>query len=94
MAPLRRLPTAMLVTLAIGWFAVGEVITLAAAPPPAGRADLLSLLLSPSLWDRAAVLYPVTPWLAMMMLGWAFGRQLITRRETGRGSSPAVLCAA
>jgi len=38
------------------------------------------------------VLYPVTPWLAMMMLGWAFGNHLIARRESRRALSPARMC--
>jgi uncharacterized membrane protein len=94
MVPLRRLPTRALVAVAVAWFLVGEAVTFAGAPPPVGGAlPPLSLLLSPTAWQHAAVLYPVTPWLAMMMLGWAFGRQLIARRETGRGLAPAVLCA-
>ena len=94
MAPLRRLPSGALVVLALGWFVVGEVLTFALAPPPAGGAVApLSLLLSPTTWQYAAVLYPVTPWLAMMMLGWAFGRHLVRRRETGEGMAPATLCA-
>jgi len=91
MAPLRRLPTHMLVAAALGWFVVGEAITLAIAPPPAG--GVAAPLLSPSVFAPAAVLYPVTPWLAMMMLGWAFGRHLVERRSSARGLGPAALCA-
>lgn len=94
MAPLRRLSTRSLVVLAIFWFVAGEAITFGGAPPPAGGTLApLSLLLSPTTWAHAAVLYPVTPWLAMMMLGWAFGRRLLARRLTGRGLAPAALCA-
>jgi uncharacterized membrane protein len=93
MAPLRRLPSGALVVTALLWFAAGEWITLALAPPGGRAAAPLALLLSPLAWPHAAVLYPVTPWLAMMMLGWAFGAHLTARRETKRGISPAALCA-
>jgi uncharacterized membrane protein len=93
MAALRRLPNRALVALALGWFAAGEWITLALAPPGGGAAAPLALLLAPLAWAHAAVLYPVLPWLAMMMLGWAFGRYLVARRETGRGLAPAAVCA-
>lgn len=96
MAFLRRLPVPALVALGLGWFAVGEALTLAVAPPPAGPGGLeapLSLLFSPAVWDFAVVMYPMTPWLAMMMLGWAFGQHLVARRRSGRGLAPAPLCA-
>jgi uncharacterized membrane protein len=93
MAPLRRLGSISLVALALGWFAAGEAITFALAPPGGAAAAPLALLLSPQATEHATLLYPVTPWLAMMMLGWAFGRHLIVRRETARGIAPAPLCA-
>ena len=93
MAPLRRLGNGLLVALALGWFAVGEAITLALTPPSGDPTASLLPLLSPGVLEHAAVLYPVTPWLAMMMLGWAFGRHLIARRDSGRGGAPAAVCA-
>lgn len=91
MAFLRHLRDGPLVALALGWFVLGEAATFALAPPPGGGA--LAPLFAPQTWPYVAVLYPVTPWLAMMMLGWAFGSQLVTRRRTGAGASPAALCA-
>jgi uncharacterized membrane protein len=92
MAPLRRLGTRALVLLALAWFAAGEAVTLALASPAGSVPAPIALLLAPIAWEHAAVLYPVTPWLAMMMLGWAFGRHLVAGRETSRGLSPAALC--
>jgi uncharacterized membrane protein len=93
MVPLRRLSPRALAAVAIGWFAVGEAVTFATTPPTGGGVAPLSLLLAPFAWHRVAVLYPALPWLAMMMLGWAFGARLVARRDAGRGASPAWICA-
>lgn len=43
---------------------------------------LARLLLVPGFSSGAYVLYPMTHWLAMMLLGWAFGRHLLARGAT------------
>ena len=59
-------------------------------PPPAASAAtaaamtpgpslLARLFLVPGLHAPVYVLYPMTHWLAMMLLGWAFGRHLLER---------------
>ena len=82
MALLRRLPSGVLVALALAWWCGGEWLTGWWAPasgsPPGPAA---ALLVAPGSFGFAAVAYPALPWLAMMMLGWAFGAHLLTLRE-------------
>ncbi|SEN20261.1 DUF1624 domain-containing protein [Nitrosomonas marina] len=47
---------------------------------PGGDVPLwLALTFAPDFTDAYSVLYPVVPWLAMMMLGWAFGVWLVSK---------------
>jgi len=78
MTLLRRLPTRILLGLGLAWLVGGELVVMRFFPPPADAAPLAArLLLVPGLTGTAYVLYPVTHWLAMMLLGWAFGRHLL-----------------
>jgi uncharacterized membrane protein len=82
MALLRRLPQAWLVGIALALMLGGEAVI----------RGLLSLIQSgkPTLvmalpWTggrmgKLIVAYPTLPWLAIMMLGWAFGRWLVLGR--------------
>jgi uncharacterized membrane protein len=88
MIVLRRLPTRALLAIGLAWLAGSELVVLSLVPPPglgagAGIADahplLAHLLLVPGFSDGVYVLYPMTHWLAMMLLGWAFGRHLLER---------------
>jgi uncharacterized membrane protein len=82
MVPLRRLGPRVLTGLGIGWFVVGEWITgLVWHPPTPPASWLVRLTLAPFFSEDVLVIYPVVPWLAMMMLGWAFGTWLARRRE-------------
>ena len=72
-----------------GWWARGEVVDHAAQ----GRFTLLVPLLHPGVlaWVGPLplfVLYPLLPWLAMMILGWVFGSRLVGWRESGSIRSP------
>ena len=91
MVPLRRLPPGWLAVIALLWFSVGEAVTLGLAPPGESPGAAVTLTLAPGAGSRAGVLYPVVPWLAMMLLGWAFGSVLRAPRPAGR--TPAQLCA-
>jgi len=83
MAPLRRLPWTALLALGAAWFAVGEWITGFVWHPP-GTASVASAFLVATYGGGAAVIkYPAIPWLAMMILGWAFG-QHIARAAAGQ----------
>ena len=77
MIPLRRLSTRVLVGVGLGWFLVGEAITLAAVPAGATAPLGLKLLVAPGIDPPFMVSYPVAGWLAMMVLGWGFGRRLL-----------------
>ncbi|MGH0034198.1 MAG: DUF1624 domain-containing protein [Myxococcota bacterium] len=89
MAPLRRLPTGLLVGAALAWMVAGEAIT---DPlwvqehgwPAPWVAALFAALFEPAL----KIAYPVLPWLSMMMLGWAFGRYLVGRLAEGDTRGP------
>jgi uncharacterized membrane protein len=77
MIPLRRLDTRLLVGAGLGWFAVGEWITLTAVPPGTLGPLALRLLIAPGVDAPVTVVYPVAGWLAMLALGWGFGRWLL-----------------
>jgi uncharacterized membrane protein len=83
MAALRRLAWPTLLAVGVAWFAVGEWITGLVWHPP-GSASVIAALLVATYGGGAAVIkYPVIPWLAMMVLGWAFGKH-ISRAGAGQ----------
>ncbi len=77
MAPLRRLPSWALVTLSVGWMALGEIPTGWVWTPPGNSSVLAAFTVATYGASTMVVKYPVLPWLAIMMLGWVFGRHLI-----------------
>ena len=89
MIVLRRLPTRALLCLGLAWLAGSEFVITTLFPPPIAQAAaalavpslLARLFLVPGLSAPAFVLYPMTHWLAMMLLGWAFGRHLLGRKR-------------
>ncbi len=97
MIVLRRLPTRALLFLGLAWLAGSELVMMTFFPPPmtataaaaaaaqgasaAAPSLLARLFLVPGLSAPAFVLYPMTHWLAMMLLGWAFGRHLLERKR-------------
>jgi len=76
MAPLRRLPSWALLSLAIGWMALGEFPTAMVWHPPGSASPLAALSIATYGSDTMIIKYPVLPWLAVMMVGWVFGRHL------------------
>ncbi|MBY0401422.1 heparan-alpha-glucosaminide N-acetyltransferase domain-containing protein [Myxococcota bacterium] len=83
---LRRLPTRALLFVGLAWLVGSELVVTALYPPPAADTSLLGrLLFVPGFYSGVYVLYPMTHWLAMMLLGWAFGRHLL-----GRGAGDAA----
>jgi uncharacterized membrane protein len=88
MVPLRRVPTALLACLAGALLLLGEKVTALLGQGPPGATPLLaSLLLVPGRRAGFIVAYPTLPWLAIMLLGWTFGRLLVRRpdpRDTSR----------
>jgi uncharacterized membrane protein len=88
MVPLRRLPTALLVCIAVAVLTLAEKVTVVLEwGPPHATPLVASLLLVPGRRAGLIVGYPTLPWLAIMLLGWAFGRLLVRRpdpRDTSR----------
>jgi uncharacterized membrane protein len=77
MAPLRRLPTWLLVTLGLGWMVLGEIPTGWVWTPPGNSSMLAAFTVATYGSSEIVIKYPVLPWLAIMVLGWVFGRHLI-----------------
>jgi uncharacterized membrane protein len=97
MAFLRRLPTWGLLALALGWIAFGEFITGLFWHPPGSAPPLASFFMATGVAPPLTSLftdlgapggvvnkYSLFPWLAMMILGWVFGRYLT---EWGAGKA-------
>lgn len=76
MAPLRRLPSWALLALALGWMALGEIPTAMVWHPPGSASPTASFGLATYGSDTMIIKYPVLPWLAVMVVGWVFGRHL------------------
>lgn len=92
MAWLRRLPVIWLTGLALLWLVVGEALTGVVWDPPAWADPLSALLVAVHVGPDMVVKYPVIPWTAMMMLGWAFGIYLTRYLAGDRGGwSPVRL---
>jgi uncharacterized membrane protein len=91
MALLRRLSSKALMGFGLAWFAVGEIITGWVWQPPGPSSIPAAFLVATYGTASMVIKYPLVPWLAMMMFGWAFGRYLI---RFGLGTSrqpPAAL---
>ncbi|MCG8420018.1 MAG: heparan-alpha-glucosaminide N-acetyltransferase domain-containing protein [Proteobacteria bacterium] len=94
MIPLRTLSNRWLAGIAIGFFIGAEsILNALGSSTDQSTSVLLTLTLYPGLVDVFACLYPVLPWLAMMILGWVFGRYLLTwwGTETTRRALPVIL---
>jgi len=89
MVPLRRLPTRVLATLAVGWIVLGEIPTGWVWQPPGPSSILAAFTLATYGSPELAIKYPVIPWLSAMMLGWVFGRHLL-RHAAGASKVPGT----
>ena len=95
MVLLRRLPTRALVAIGLLWLAGSELVLTSFFPiaspiEPTGTRPLWQLLFFvPAYGSPVTVIYPMTHWLAMMILGWAFGRWLLDRPPNEHGAQEA-----
>ncbi|RKY21029.1 MAG: hypothetical protein DRQ55_05805 [Planctomycetota bacterium] len=92
MALLRRLPSAALLLLGLGWIVGGEWVTRLIWDPASGSSSpALALLVGVYGGPGLAIKYALIPWLAMMVLGWVFGRWLLKQREGVARVDPVTL---
>jgi uncharacterized membrane protein len=79
----RRLPTSLLVALGLAWLAGSELVLSHFFPiEQEGRSVFELLFFTAGERGSLLVYYPMSHWLAMMLLGWAFGRYLLARPAT------------
>ena len=76
MAFLRRLPTMALLALALGWMALGELVTDWVWDPPGSASPLAAFFVANAASATVLIKYPLLPWLSIMVLGWVFGRHM------------------
>ena len=98
MVPLRRLPDLVLGLLALAILGFNEEIAIRLYDPEANAFPFWGGALFATYFGAAGdfdivVAYPLLPWLAMMMLGWVWGRRLVVLRERGLSPVPGLLAA-
>lgn len=91
MAPLRHFPSWVLVGLGVGWLALGEFPTGWVWHPPGSASPLTAFTMATYGSDTMIVKYPLLPWLAMMALGWVFGRKMVQFADGKGGISPKTI---
>lgn len=91
MVPLRRLPTTALVLLALAWIGLGEIVTGWFWKPPGPSSIPAALTVATYGSATMIIKYPVLPWLAMMMLGWALGRHMLKYANGKSRMSPTTV---
>ena len=83
MAFLRRLSTKILLILGLGWLIFGELLVRCLWDPAAGNPSIPTALSMAFYYEPFfRISYPVLPWLALMCLGWVFGRYLKTVNQS------------
>ena len=78
MVPLRRLPDRAAPILALAFIAVSELLVRGASSAQVAESWPVSLLLTGGFRGRVIVAYPTLHWLAILLLGWSWGRRLVT----------------
>jgi uncharacterized membrane protein len=79
MVPLRRVPSAVLLSFAIFLILAGEAIVGLSVDNDPSRVPLpLALLVVGGERPPLIIAYPVMHWMAMLLLGWVWGRTLVT----------------
>src|SRR6185295_2806572 len=91
MAFLRRLPSWALLTVGIGWMALGEIVTAFVWHPPGSSSKLAALFVANYASPALLIKYPLFPWLAIMIVGWVFGRYATDFNVKKQGLSPKTI---
>lgn len=88
MAFLRRLSTKLLLSLGLGWLIFGELLVRCLWDPAAGNPSIPTALSMAFYYEPFfRISYPVLSWLALMCLGWVFGRYL---QSTNKADSKLI----
>lgn len=88
MAILRRLPTAVMIGLALGWMVFGELLTGLVWHTPGSSSPVAAVFIANYASPNLLIHYPFIPWLAIMMLGWSFGRHIVNFNAGKSGTTP------
>ncbi|HKR58970.1 MAG TPA: heparan-alpha-glucosaminide N-acetyltransferase domain-containing protein [Pyrinomonadaceae bacterium] len=91
MTVLRRLPSWLLLALGIGWMFLGELVTAMVWHPPGSSSKIAAFFVATYGSDALAIKYPLLPWLAIMMVGWVFGRYATDFNVKKQGLSPKAI---
>jgi len=92
MALLRRFSSTSLLIMALAWIGLGEFVTLQVWPPQEDVQSIIAaLLVSTYASPDLVIKYPLLPWLAMMILGWVFGRFILSYNDGKTKIGPATL---
>ncbi len=92
MALLRRLSSTLLISLSLSWIVFGELLSVQNWPvESAGGSIIEALLYTTYSSPDMVILYPLLPWLSMMILGWVFGRYLMNYHEGKTSIDPVSL---
>jgi uncharacterized membrane protein len=82
MIPLRRLPDRAALVLGLALIAGGELLVRLASQAGIAESLPVSLLLTGGIRGRVIIAYPTIHWLAILLLGWSWGRRLVTKPST------------
>lgn len=92
MALFRRFSSTMLILCALAWIGLGEMLTAMVWPPQDNIESIIAaLLVSTYATSTMVIKYPLLPWLAMMILGWVFGRYLLAFKDGNIKTGPITL---
>jgi len=92
MALLRRFSSTTLLLMALAWIGFGELLTTQVWPPQENVESIIAALFVSTYGTSTMVIkYPLLPWLAMMVLGWVFGRYILSYNDGKAKIGPVTL---
>ncbi len=92
MALFRRFSNTVLMVSALAWICLGELLTGMFWPPQESIESIFAaLLISTYATPSMVIKYPLLPWLSVMMLGWVFGRYLLSYKDGNTRIGPVSL---
>jgi len=92
MALFRKFSSTVLIVSALAWIGLGELVTAMVWPPQDNLESIFAaLLVSTYATSTMVIKYPLLPWLSVMMLGWVFGRYLLSYKDGNTRVGPVSL---